>query len=220
MSELKEKLIESLIHSILIMIISLLITYLIIINLSILFMSIGSIIGVIFLTYIKKPYNKEHLIINSWLGMIFAIFIGSLIGNIIPISSLIAIGVGTSIVDIISFTKIGTKTTNAKIMANKKLMWKFIVYGKSFKNGKAIPTKGLGDFLFYTILLSGLYKVSDNATFLFYGACLIFLGCTINWIIVCFIYDKKWYKGFPATFIPFIFVVPLFLQFIYRIFIS
>jgi len=56
-------------------------------------MSIGSIIGVIFLTYIKKPYNKEHLIINSWLGMIFAIFIGSLIGNIIPISSLIAIGV-------------------------------------------------------------------------------------------------------------------------------
>ncbi|MBZ9626219.1 hypothetical protein G9F71_025780 [Clostridium sp. FP2] len=216
MPELKERLIESIIHSIIIMIISLLITYLIVMNLSIFLMSISSIIGVLFLiTYIKKPYKREHLIINSWLCMICVLFIGSLVGKLIPLTSLISFGIGLSIVDIISFTKIGSKTANAKIMANKNVMSKLIVYGKSFKSDKAIPTKGLGDFLFYTILLSGIYKVSNNSNFVFYGVCLIFLGCAINWIIVCFIYNKKGYKGFPATFIPFILTLSLFLQFIH-----
>ena len=144
--------------------------------------------------------------------LICVICIGIIIGKIISISNLIAIGMGVSIFYIISFTKIGSKTTNAKVMANKNLMWKLIVYGKSFKDKKPIPTKGLGDFLFYTILLSGIYKINNNSCFLFYGTCLIFLGCTINWIIVSFIYNKKWYKGFPATFIPFILVLLLFFK--------
>ncbi|MBU3113688.1 hypothetical protein [Clostridium lacusfryxellense] len=216
MTELKEKLIESILHSIIIMIISLFITCLVIMNLSLFLISMSSIIGVLFLiTYIRKPYNKEHLIINSWICLICVAFIGSMIGIIIPLSSLIGLGIGMSIFDILSFTKIGSKTTNAKIMANKHLMWKLIVYGKSFKDKKPIPTKGFGDFLFYSILLSSIYKMSNNFDFLFYGACLIFLGCTINWIIVSFIYNKKWYKGFPATFIPFIFVIPIFIKFIY-----
>jgi len=102
-------------------------------------MSISSIIGVLFLIiYIKSPYKKEHLIVNSWLSMICVIFIGSLIGKIIPPSSLMGVGISVSVVDIISFTKIGTKTTNAKIMASKELMWKLIVYGKSFKNRASI----------------------------------------------------------------------------------
>lgn len=213
MPDLKEKLIESIIHSIIIMIISLFITYIVIINLSNIFwMSMSSITGLIFLiAYIKKPYKKEHLVISSWLCMMFIIFIGNLIGKIIPLSSLIGFSIGISIFDIISFTKIGVKTANAKVMSNKNFMAKLIVYGKSFKNNNAVPTKGLGDFLFYTILLSGIYKVSSDSNFVLYGACLIFLGCAINWIIVCFIYNKKWYKGFPATFIPLILVVPLFL---------
>ncbi|PPK48612.1 hypothetical protein [Clostridium algidicarnis] len=214
MPNLKEKLIESIIHSIIIMIISLFITYIIIMNsYNIFWMSFFSFIGVIFLIiYIRKPYKKEYLVINSWLCMIFIIFIGSLIGKFIPLSTLIVLSIGIPIVDIISFTKAGSKTANAKVMANKNSMAKLIVYGKSFKNNNPIPTKGLGDFLFYTILLSGIYKLSSDFNFILYGAGLIFLGCTINWIIVCFIYNKKWYKGFPATFIPLISVLPLFLK--------
>lgn len=217
MSELKQKLIESIIHSIIIMIISLFITYFIVIHLSnTFFMVMSFFIGVLFLiTYIKKPYNKESLMINSWLCMICILFIGNFIGKSIPLSSLISCGFAISIVDIISFTKIGSKTANAKVMTNKNLMAKLIVYGKSFKNNNIVPTKGLGDFVFYAILLSGIYKLSNNTSYIFYGACLVFLGCVINWIIVCFIYNKKWYKGFPATFIPFILVLPLLLQFIY-----
>lgn len=217
MSELKQKLVESIIHSIIVMLISLIITSVIIIDLSnIFFMVISFIIGVIFLViYIKKPYNKEALMINSWICMICVLFIGNLIGKMIPLASVISCGIAISIVDIISFTKIGSKTSNAKVMSNKNLMSKLIVYSKSVKNNNIVPTKGLGDFVFYTILLSGLYKISNSNYYLFYGACLVFLGCAINWIIVCFIYKKKWYKGFPATFIPFILLLPLFLQFIH-----
>lgn len=111
--------------------------------------------------------------------------------------------------DIISFMKLGKKTINAKVMNNKKLMSKLIVYGKSFKNGKPVPTKGLGDIVFYAILISGIYKLEYNNFFIIYGACLIFLGCVINWIIICFIYKKKGYKGFPATIIPFLCLLPL-----------
>ncbi|SHK73211.1 hypothetical protein SAMN02745163_04362 [Clostridium cavendishii DSM 21758] len=216
MSELKGKLIESIIHSILIMIVSLGVMYLIIKNSSsVVWLLIPSIIGVVFLImYIKKPYEKDYLIMYSWICMICVLFIGTLIGRLIPVTSAISMGIMLSIFDILSFTKRGSKTTNAKVMSNKKLMAKLIVYGMSLENRNAVPTKGLGDFLFYTILLSSIYKVSNNSMYLFYGVCLIFLGCVINWIIVCFIYNKKWYKGFPATFIPFISVVPLFVKLI------
>jgi hypothetical protein len=89
-----------------------------------------------------------------------------------------------------------------------------IVYGKSFENNNPIPTKGLGYFLFYTIILLGIYKVSNDSNFILYGTYLIFLGCTINWIIVCFIYNKKWYKGFAATSSPLGSVLPFFLKLI------
>ncbi|MFL0249396.1 hypothetical protein ACJDT4_03105 [Clostridium neuense] len=214
MSEVKQKLIEATIHSIVITIISLAVSYLVITNVSnMLFMSVSAVIGIVFLiNYIRKPYNKDYLIVNSWICLIGVLFIGNFIGKNIPPASLFGVGVGMSVFDIISFTRFGTKTTNAKVMDNKKLMYKLIVYGKSLKDGKPLPTTGLGDFLFYFILLSGIYKVSSSYSFLFMGACLILLGCVINFVIIYFIYGKKWYKGFPATFIPFILILPLLLK--------
>lgn len=214
--EVKEKLNEAIIHSIVIIIISLLAEYALIVNVSnIVLMTVGCLIGVIFIAnYVRKPYNKEHLILNSWGCLIGVLFIGNFIGKNIPPASLVGVGVGMSVFDVISFTKFGTKTTNAKVMANKKLMYKLIVCGKSLKGGNPVTTTGLGDFLFYFILLSGMYKLSSSYSFLLSGACLIFLGCVINFVIIYLIYDRKWYKGFPATFIPFILIIPLLLKFI------
>lgn len=214
--EVKERLNEAIIHSILIIIISLLASYVIIVNVSnIVFMTVGCLIGIIFIAnYVRKPYNKEHLILNSWICLIGVLFIGNFIGKNISASFLIGIGVGASVFDVISFTRFGNKTTNAKVMANKKLMYKLIVYGRSLKGGNPVPTTGLGDFLFYFILLSGMYKLSSSYSVLLSGICLIFLGCVINFVIIYLIYGKKWYKGFPATFIPFILVIPLLLKFI------
>jgi hypothetical protein len=171
-----------------------------------------AIAGVTFLIiYIKRPYKINDLIVNSWLCLICVTFIGLLLGKIFTTASLLGFGATVSIIDIISFTKAGSKTPNAKIMANKNLMPKLIVYGKSFRQNGPVPTKGLGDFLFYMVLLSALFKVTALPSHVLYGAGLILGGCVINWIIVSIIYSKSWYKGFPATFIPFILISPLFL---------
>lgn len=217
MNELKRRLIESIIHSVIIMLISLLLQNVVITIISNIFLeSVCFFIGIAILAVIiKKPYKRESLMLDSWIALICVIFIGNFIGEVIPISSLITCGFAFSVFDIVSFTKLGEKTTNAKVMANRNLMWKLIVYGKSFKNKDLVPTKGVGDFLFYTLLLSGLYKFSNNELYLFYGECLIFLGCSINWIIVCCIYKNKNYKGFPATFIPFLMIFPLILRFVF-----
>lgn len=217
MGELKEKFIESVIHSIIVMIISLISICFVTIKISNIYLIVGiSTIGTLFMIfYIKKECELNWLIGCSWVCLISVIFIGTLIGKVIAVTSAISIATMVSIMDIISFTKFGTKTTNAKVMANKNLMIKLIVYGVSFKNQKAVPTKGLGDFMLYTILLASIYKASNNVMFLFYGTILVFLGCVINWIIVYHRYDKIGYKGFPATFIPFLLVLPLLIKIAY-----
>ena len=136
---------------------------------------------------------------------------GILIGRYISTASAIAIGISVGIVDVLSFTKKGKDTTNAKVMRNKPLMYKLIVYGISFKDKSPVPTKGLGDFMYYAILLSTLFQFTKNSTILFVGMIFCFLGCVINWIIIPFIYKKPWYRGFPATIIPFIFLLPLYI---------
>ncbi len=93
-------------------------------------------------------------------------------------------------------------------------MSKLIVYGASFKNRAPVPTKGLGDFAYYAILLSSLFKLSQNETILLWGCAAVFLGFAVNWTIVCFIYKKPWNKGFPATIIPFAFLLPLIIMYI------
>lgn len=213
MDNRKERLIESILHSILIVILALILLafFLLKINNNVVLL-ITTIIGMVYLfIYVKKPFNKSHLIINSILCMLAVLLCGVLIGRYIPIASAIGIGITVGIVDVLSFTKKGKNTTNAKVMRNKPLMHKLIVYGISFKDKSPVPTKGLGDFMYYAILLSVLFQFSKDTTILFLGCFAVFLGCVINWIIVCFIYKKPWYKGFPATIIPFIFLIPLYI---------
>lgn len=210
--DLKERAVESIIHTVIITIFSLAIIYFIATNIpNNYFLMSVSMLGIIFiLNYIKKPYieeDKNKLAINSWICLTSIIFIGVLIGKMLSFSALIGFGLGLSVFDVISFTKIGSKTTNAKVMKNKNLTIKLIVYGTSFKSNKPVPTLGFGDFLFYTILVSSIYKFSSSIKILFYSMCLILLGVIINLLITWFIYEKDWYKGFPATFIPFILIV-------------
>lgn len=181
------------------------------VNNNVVFLTI-SIIGIVYLlVYVKKPFNKKHLIVNSIFCMLAVLLCGVLIGSYIPVDSAIGVGFAVGIVDVLSFTKKGKNTTNAKVMGNQPLMNKLIVYGVSFRDKSPVPTKGLGDFLYYAILLSALFQFSKDTTILLLGCSAVFLGCAVNWIIVCFIYKKPWYKGFPATIIPFIFLIPLFI---------
>lgn len=213
MGDRKERLKESILHSIIISILALILLTVFILNITNnALLSILTIIGMIYvLIYVKKPFNKDDLIISSFICLLTVLLFGILIGRYISTVSAIAIGISVGLVDVLSFTKKGKNTTNAKVMRNKPLMYKLIVYGISFKDKSPVPTKGLGDFMYYAILLSALFQFTKNSTVLFLGMLFCFLGCVINWIIICFIYKKPWYKGFPATIIPFIFLLPLYI---------
>nr|WP_295975180.1 hypothetical protein [uncultured Bacillus sp.] len=212
MDNRKERLKESILHSILIVILAFIFLAFFILKINHVVLLITAIIGMAYLLiYVKKPFNKNDLIVNGVFCMLAVLLCGVLIGRYIPIASAIGIGMAVGIVDVLSFTKKGKNTANAKVMRNKPLMSKLIVYGISFKDQSPVPTKGLGDFMYYAILLSALFQFSKSTTILFLGCFAVFLGCVINWIIVCFIYKKPWYKGFPATIIPFIFLIPLYI---------
>lgn len=213
MDDRKERLKESILHSIIISILALILLTVFILKITNnVLLLITTIIGMIYiLIYIKKPFNKNHLIISGFICLLIVLLSGILIGRYISTASAIAIGISVGIVDVFSFTKKGKNTTNAKVMRNKPLMYKLIVYGISFKDKSPVPTKGLGDFMYYSILLSTLFQFIKSTTILFLGMLFCFLGCVINWVIIPFIYKKPWYKGFPATIIPFIFLLPLYI---------
>lgn len=128
----------------------------------------------------RQPFNKSHLIISGFICLLTVLLFGILIGRYISTVSAIGIGISVGIVDVLSFTKKGKNTTNAKVMRNKPLMYKLIVYGISFKDKSPVPTKGLGDFMYYAILLSALSQFTKSSTILFLGMISCFLACLIN----------------------------------------
>lgn len=165
------------------------------------FLYIG-IIGIIYilinLFFIK--YKRERLFINGILSFITVIFIGILLGNDLALEEIIGIGVAISIVDVLSFTKYGKNTLNAKAMSNINFMSKLIVYGKG-KKDKLYPTCGIGDYLYFSLWISGLSK---NVSIFIFFCIAILVGNLINNFIVYKLHNNKNYKGIPATIIPFI----------------
>ena len=65
------------------------------------------------------PYKRERLFFNGILGAMSVMFIGIWIGKQLDLESTISIGAVVTTMDIISFTRIGKKTVNAKAMSNK-----------------------------------------------------------------------------------------------------
>ena len=172
-----------------------------------------SIIGIIYAVYYLffTKYNKDKIFLNSLILFLTAAHIGITIGYYIDIIMVLFTGIAISIQDVLSFTKLGKRTANAKAMSSTEFMSKLILYSKSTKDGHLIPTKGMGDFLFYSLWLSGIYYSKFNIKYLLLGFTGILIGTIINYLIISKIYQKENYKGFPATIIPFICLVPLFL---------
>lgn len=123
--------------------------------------------------------------------------------------SLIVIGMGISIsiVDVLSFTRYGNKTANAKVMSKPKYLYKLMVYGKG-KGDTLYPTYGLGDCFYYSLWISGL---SENTNEMLLLGLAVLIGNVINMLIVQKIHTKSDYKGIPATAIPFICVMVCYL---------
>ena len=169
---------------------------------------LGGIYALYYLFF--RKYNKAELFGNSCILFVVSMCIGAVIGGKMDAESLISIGIGISLVDLLSFTKYGRKTLNAKAMANVNFLAKLILYGKN-NDGKLIPTTGFGDYLYYSVWISGVSVLTGSLFMTAAGALFIYIGTGLNCMVISKIYKKENYKGLPATILPFLCLLPLLL---------
>lgn len=165
------------------------------------FSLVGLLYIVINLFFIK--YKRERLFINGLISYITVIMLGSLIGTQLVVKEVVGIGVTICLMDYLSFTRFGKRTPNARAMSNINFMSKLIVYGKGSKD-VLYPTCGIGDYIYYSIWISGLG--SSTIKFICLSSALA-IGTFINDFIVYKIHNRENYKGLPATVVPFLCVM-------------
>ena len=105
---------------------------------------IAGVVYILFSLFFIK-YKRERLFINGIIGVWSVLFLGSWFRKQLELESTISIAAVVTVMDIVSFTRIGKRTVNAKAIANKSVAARLFVYGIE-KNDVLIPTCGLGDY--------------------------------------------------------------------------
>ena len=156
---------------------------------------------IIFTLVITRKITGRHLILNSWICLACIMACGVAAGRLIYIEIILPMIIYVCVLDVISFTRFGKKTTNAKLMNSNKWLPRLLVYGRSFKAGQPVPTKGFGDYLWYSITFATIYTTYGKTIGLV-AILAIIIGVLINLMIINRIYKYIWYRGFPATVAP------------------
>lgn len=168
-------------------------------------LAVVSILGGVYIIinafFIK--YKRERLFVNGLISALAVLCLGVLVGENIDLEGIIALGAAISVMDVLSFTKYGKHTVNAKAMSNVHFMSKLIVYGKG-KGTILIPTRGIGDYFYYAMWIAGIWNVSNELWAYIVAAVMIFLGTMIDYFFIGRLSQREDYKGFPATVIPFL----------------
>lgn len=160
-------------------------------------------------------YKRERLFINGLVGAMSVMCIGIWFGKQLDLESTISIGAVVTTMDIISFTKIGKRTVNAKAMSNKTVAAKLFVYGLD-KNDVLIPTCGFGDYLYYAMWISGTHALSSSGMSYVFVAVMVCVGTIIQSITVKVLAKRDGFKGFPGTVFPFLCTVLAYLLLYYQ----
>ena len=116
--------------------------------------TIGIVGGIFVLINIfLLPFKRELLFVGGIISVLGVMYGGVWIGKQLDLEGVLSIGAAVTAMDIISFTKIGKRTVNAKAMSNVRLTSKLFVYGKE-QGDTLIPTCGIGDYLYYAIWIA------------------------------------------------------------------
>lgn len=166
--------------------------------------TIGIVGGIFVLINIfLLPFKRELLFVGGIISVLGVMYGGVWIGKQLDLEGVLSIGAAVTAMDIISFTKIGKRTVNAKAISNVRLTSKLSVYGKE-QGDTLIPTCGIGDYLYYAIWIAGMHAVSDSIYAYVGASCLIFLGTAIQYALIVQLAKRPNYKGFPGTVFPFL----------------
>ena len=175
-----------------------------------------SIIGIVLIVVycFVLPYKREWLFIMGVFELLAVMVLGVWIGEQLDLQGVISIGVAISFVDILSFTKYGKHTANAKAMSNVQFMARLVVYGKG-KGDVLYPTRGIGDFTYYAIWIAGMGCVRKDLLAYSMASAAIVLGTIVDCILIAKLRKKETYKGFPATVLPFLCMMGCYALFYY-----
>ncbi|WP_167957019.1 hypothetical protein [Anaerosporobacter faecicola] len=201
---MEDKLKKSYIWSFVFLIVELCLIYVLkyLTNEKILFVSfVGVTYMVINLFFMK--YKRERLFVNGLITYFTVVMLGVLVGIHLEVEGVLSIGAAISVSDLLSFTKYGKETANAKAMGNKEFMYKAIIYGCG-KKDNLYPTCGFGDYFYFALWLSGL---SHSVKLFLLLALGLLIGNLINKVIILKLHNKSNYRGIPATPIPFLCVM-------------
>lgn len=166
--------------------------------------TIGIVGGIFVLINIfLLPFKRELLFVGGIISVLGVMYGGVWVGKQLDLEGVLSIGAAVTTMDIISFTKIGKRTVNAKAMSNVRLTSKLFVYGKE-QGDTLIPTCGIGDYLYYAIWIAGMHTVSASIYAYVGVSCLIFLGTAIQYALIVQLAKRPNYKGFPGTVFPFL----------------
>ncbi len=167
-----------------------------------LFTGLVGIVYIIVNLFWLRPKGKMYFI-NGIILLVSVAMMGILLGGFLNYIYIISMGTAVSVVDVLSFTRYGENTANARIMSNPNALYKLMVYGIG-KDGVLYPTYGSGDCFCYALWISGLSE--STGEMLIIGLSLL-AGSLVNMLIVQKKYMKPYYKGIPATPVPFAFVM-------------
>lgn len=181
-------------------------------NLLLITVGVSGIIYIIFNLFFI-PYKREKLFVNGIFGALAVMFTGIWLGKQLDLESTISIGAVVTTMDIISFTKIGKRTFNAKAMSNKTVAAKLFVYGL---DDVLIPTCGFGDYLYYAMWISGTHALSSFGMSYVFVAFMVCVGTIIQSITVKVLAKRDGFKGFPGTVFPFLCTVLAYLLLYYQ----
>ncbi len=160
----------------------------------------------IYINVLLREYKREELFINGVVSYVSVVLTGVLLGNLLSPRVILLLGIVASVTDILSFTKYGRNTANAKAMADPKYLYRLMVYGKG--SGETLyPTCGIGDYLYFAMWIGGL---CENIKMLWLLSVGVLIGNMMNMLSAHILRTKSGYKGIPAVPLPFICIMVLY----------
>ena len=151
----------------------------------------------------KRRISRTVIYLHNGLNMISAPALAYLLSSSIFAveSTVICAVVGIVAMDLISFTKKGRFTLNAKLMAQYTTAARLSICLPVPGKRGLTPVIGAGDLVFYAVLTMVSLRSAGEAGPLF-AELIILGGQLLNIAVILAVKDRTGFKGFPATLMP------------------
>lgn len=170
-----------------------------------LMLSLFAVILIALLYIWRKKLTRNNLYLNNILNLLFANIGAYIIINYLAISidSLIGFLAGVAVIDVLSFTRHGKRTLNAKLMSSINSIARLSICLPVAGKAGLQPIIGVGDLLYYSVITMYFVQI-DGKEIGLRSALLLLTGQILNIIGIIVLKKrlKEQFKGFPATIFP------------------